>query len=359
NNAANSISIDGGPSETDLIKDAIVKDQISIVAPIGNSGIRTNTPQNLIVENFLGINAGFGASNSMDVRRGLTNNCLYTTPCTLQHSPSFSITNALTWRYNVNNGDEFSRRVFDYSHGWRTDTIAVWGSRTETRTNSPPTPPGNVDPLLGSCRVFIPDSSPMKRAGKNGADIGANVLYAYENGVLNTSKKLWNTTTGAWASAGAIITGVNDVAGASLFDVHQRLNVNTNGCTLPASYTTGTPSDTSAPSVPTGLTATAVSSSQINISWTASTDNVGVAGYKVFRGGVQIATVTTGTSYSNTGLSQATTYSYTVSAYDAAGNNSAQSTSVSAATQSTAPSNLLTAQRSKDSCLNRLRRTLE
>src|SRR3989344_4287816 len=80
--------------------------------------------------------------------------------------------------------------------------------------------------------------------------------------------------------------------------------------------------DTQAPSIPTGFTATAISSSQINLLWIASTDNVGVAGYKVFRGGVQIATVTTGTSYSNTGLSQATTYSYTVSAYDAAGNNS-------------------------------------
>ncbi|KKT28966.1 MAG: hypothetical protein UW15_C0023G0007, partial [Parcubacteria group bacterium GW2011_GWC1_44_10] len=68
--------------------------------------------------------------------------------------------------------------------------------------------------------------------------------------------------------------------------------------------------DTTPPSVPTNLTATAISSSQINLSWTASTDNVGVAGYKVFRGGVQIATVTTGTSYSNTGLTAATTYSY-------------------------------------------------
>src|SRR3989344_2717527 len=93
--------------------------------------------------------------------------------------------------------------------------------------------------------------------------------------------------------------------------------------------------DTQAPSIPTGFTATAISSSQINLLWIASTDNVGVAGYKVFRGGVQIATVTTGTSYSNTGLSQATTYSYTVSAYDAAGNNSAQSTAASATTPST------------------------
>src|SRR5437016_8525830 len=89
--------------------------------------------------------------------------------------------------------------------------------------------------------------------------------------------------------------------------------------------------DTTPPSVPTGLTASAVSSSQINLSWTASSDNVGVSGYRVYRGGTQIATRST-TSFTNTGLSPSTTYTYTVAAYDAAGNLSAQSSSASATT---------------------------
>ncbi len=89
--------------------------------------------------------------------------------------------------------------------------------------------------------------------------------------------------------------------------------------------------DTTPPSVPTGLTAAAVSASQVNLSWTASTDNVGVAGYKVYRGGTQIAS-TTATSYSDTGLTASTTYIYTVAAYDAAGNVSAQSGGASATT---------------------------
>src|SRR5207302_3485948 len=93
----------------------------------------------------------------------------------------------------------------------------------------------------------------------------------------------------------------------------------------------GPPPDTTPPSVPTGLTANAVSSSQINLSWTASTDNVGVSGYRVYRGGTQIAT-TSATSFANTGLAASTTYSYTVAAYDAAGNVSAQSSSASATT---------------------------
>ena len=95
---------------------------------------------------------------------------------------------------------------------------------------------------------------------------------------------------------------------------------------------TAPPADTQAPTVPTNLTATAISSSQINLSWTASTDNVGVSGYRVYRGGVQIAT-TTATTYQNTGLAPSTTYTYTVSAYDAAKNASAQSASASATTQ--------------------------
>jgi len=97
---------------------------------------------------------------------------------------------------------------------------------------------------------------------------------------------------------------------------------------------TGAAPDTTPPSVPAGLSATAVSSTQINLSWTASTDNVGVTGYDVFRNGAQVGTTTT-TSYQDTGLTAGTTYSYTVAAYDAAGNVSAQSTAASATTTTT------------------------
>ncbi len=93
-----------------------------------------------------------------------------------------------------------------------------------------------------------------------------------------------------------------------------------------------TPSDTTAPSVPTSFSATAISSSQINLFWTASTDNTVVTGYKIYRGGTQVGTSATN-SYSDTGLTADTLYSYTISAYDAAGNISSQSSSASATTQ--------------------------
>ncbi|HSD22658.1 MAG TPA: Ig-like domain-containing protein, partial [Anaeromyxobacter sp.] len=89
--------------------------------------------------------------------------------------------------------------------------------------------------------------------------------------------------------------------------------------------------DTSPPTVPTGLAATAVSSSQINLTWNASTDDVGVTGYDVFRDGVAITTVGTN-AYSNSGLAAGTTYVYAVRARDAAGNVSALSATASATT---------------------------
>ncbi len=102
--------------------------------------------------------------------------------------------------------------------------------------------------------------------------------------------------------------------------------------------TYGNPPDTSAPTVPTNLAATVASTTQINLSWTASTDNVGVTGYKIFRctgssctPSTQLTTATS-TFYSNTGLSANTVYIYAISAYDAASNESAKSASVSTST---------------------------
>lgn len=92
------------------------------------------------------------------------------------------------------------------------------------------------------------------------------------------------------------------------------------------------PIDAQPPTAPTDFTAIPVSSSQINLSWTASTDNVGVTGYEIYRNSVKIATSTT-TSYGDTGLAPSTTYTYFVKAYDGAGNISSSSNTVSVTTQ--------------------------
>jgi fibronectin type 3 domain-containing protein len=92
--------------------------------------------------------------------------------------------------------------------------------------------------------------------------------------------------------------------------------------------------DTTAPSVPTGVRAT-VTRTRVTLTWQASTDNVAVAGYRVYRDGTPIAT-TAATSYVDSSTAIRQTYRYTVAAYDAAGNASAQSGSVMARTGSVA-----------------------
>ncbi len=102
----------------------------------------------------------------------------------------------------------------------------------------------------------------------------------------------------------------------------------------PVSVTTG---DTTPPSVPQNVTATAISHQQVRLGWTASTDNGGsVAGYKIFRDGALVTQVSSN-RYSDSGLTANTTYSYTVSAVDGSGNESAQSSPSATITTPTDP----------------------
>jgi len=91
--------------------------------------------------------------------------------------------------------------------------------------------------------------------------------------------------------------------------------------------------DTTPPTTPANLTAAAITANRIDLAWSASTDNVGVAGYTVTRDGMPLATVApTATSYSDTAVAPGSTHTYTVSAFDAAGNTSPPSTSATATT---------------------------
>lgn len=89
--------------------------------------------------------------------------------------------------------------------------------------------------------------------------------------------------------------------------------------------------DTTAPSTPGSLEATAITSISVTVTWTASTDNVAVTGYRLFNGGTQVTTVT-GTIYTFKGLSAGKAYTFGVEAYDAAENTSARATKAASTT---------------------------
>lgn len=87
--------------------------------------------------------------------------------------------------------------------------------------------------------------------------------------------------------------------------------------------------DTTAPSAPAGVSASNIGTTSATVSWSASTDNIGVTGYRIYSGTTQIGSTTGALSLNLTGLTSATTYNITVKAVDAAGNVSAASNTVS------------------------------
>jgi chitodextrinase len=133
----------------------------------------------------------------------------------------------------------------------------------------------------------------------------------------------------ATVNGGGMLTGVS-AGGTSITATSEGVSGSTS-----VTVTGGPPPppDATPPSTPQNLSAIAASSTQVNLSWSASTDNVGVTGYRVFRNGTQVGTPA-GLTYQDGSLTPATPYSYTVAAVDAAGNVSPQSGAVSATTPS-------------------------
>ncbi len=94
---------------------------------------------------------------------------------------------------------------------------------------------------------------------------------------------------------------------------------------------TATGGDTQAPTAPSSLTSSNITQTTVDLSWAASTDNVGVTGYNVYQNSSLLGSVT-GTSAQVTGLTAGTSYSYYVTAKDAAGNESPASNTVNVTT---------------------------
>lgn len=153
------------------------------------------------------------------------------------------------------------------------------------------------------------------------ATSGADIYYTTDGSTPTTGEVLYSAplmiTSTMTLKAKAFKAGMTDSAVAS------------------AAFTVTQP-DTEAPSVPTGLALVTNTSSAVDFNWVASTDNTGVAGYRVYRDGSQIE-ATAATNCLATGLSADTAYAFRVSAYDAAGNTSLWSSAlvVTTATEQT------------------------
>ncbi|EFM09891.1 alpha amylase catalytic region [Paenibacillus curdlanolyticus YK9] len=188
---------------------------------------------------------------------------------------------------------------------------------------------------------------------------GTNSVTVYYKQGYTTPFIHYRPVGGTWTTAPGVAMPASEVAGYNKFTVNvgdatqleavfnngsgtwdnngglnYKFNLGTwtfNAGTITAGGPTG--GDPTAPTTPTNVTAGTVTATSVPLTWTASTDNVGVTGYEVYRDGVLKGTTAT-TSYTDTTAVANTTYVYTVKAYDAAGNKSTASTGLTVTTPS-------------------------
>jgi len=219
-----------------------------------------------------------------------------------------------TWdSTTVTNGTRnLSAKAFDAAGNVASDTISVTVANGDTQP--PSTPSGLTASAASATSVNLSWTASTDNVGvtgywivRNGVTIASSLTNSYTDNSVSPATT-YNYQVIAFDAAG-----------------------NTSSTSNTATVTTPAAPDTTPPSAPTNLVATPGSSSQINLSWTASTDNVGVTGYDIYRNSTKIAKVTT-TSFGDTGLAASTTYSYFVKAMDAVGNTSSPSNTATATT---------------------------
>ncbi len=186
----------------------------------------------------------------------------------------------------------------------------------------------NLDNVAGS---YVECTISAAEAGS------ATLTFRYANGTtVNRPMSINGTTvdfpgTGAWTTWADVNVTVSLSAGANLVRATSTTaNGGPNLDRIRASVTG--PPDTTPPSIPGNPRVTGTTSSSISLAWDASTDNVSVAGYRVYEGTTVRATAT-GTSATVSGLAPQTTHTYTIKAFDPSNNESGASTAVTGTTQ--------------------------
>ncbi|WP_091756959.1 Ig-like domain-containing protein [Pedococcus cremeus] len=214
---------------------------------------------------------------------------------------------------------------------WPTCNLSAYVSATAPDTTVPTasiTSPADNATVSGQLTVDVSASD----------DVGISKVELYVDGTLTSTRTaspytFTVDTTRLTNAAHQLTAKAYDAAG----------NVGTSAA-VSVTVLNGTPTDTTPPTAPTGLSQTGATATTATLSWMPSTDDVGVAGYGYYDAGSTPLGTTTSTSHTYTGLTCGTTYPVGVDAYDAAGNRSAKATTTlnSAACDTQAPSVSLT-----------------
>jgi hypothetical protein len=183
----------------------------------------------------------------------------------------------------------------------------------------------NVDNAAPTVTITSPTSGSVVNgtvavnatAADNAGGSGISKVEFYVDGTLSSTDTLtpftfsWDTTPLTFGTTHTLSAKAYDNVGPANVTTSASVNVTVN--------------DTTAPTTPTNFRTTTVLPKSIALAWTASTDNVAVTGYQIRRGGTLITT-TSSLTYTDTGLTPSTSYTYTITAVDAAGNASTAAT---------------------------------
>ncbi|SDE67635.1 Fibronectin type III domain-containing protein [Pricia antarctica] len=251
-------------------------------------------------------------------------------------APAFAVWSGMTgFTTTLIRGTDWAEYVFNVTATSTSPLIRIYTSNAATsstagntifidnvsilRVNSDSAPPSAVTTLAATGTTATGTQLSWSASTDN---IGVTGYQVFRNGTqIGTPVGTAYTVTGLTQSTSyAFTVRAVDAAG----------NVSAAGNTVNVTTTQGT--DSAPPSAVTTLTATGTTATGTQLSWSASTDNIGVTGYQVFRNGTQIGTPV-GTAYTVTGLTQSTSYAFTVRAVDAAGNVSAAGNTVNVTTQ--------------------------
>ena len=247
-------------------------------------------------------------------------------------SPLATVTSTSYTDIGLTPSTAYSYRVRAFDQAAPTANLsALSAAASATTPEAPditaPTVPGNVAATaLSTSQIQISWSA------STDTESGVGGYRIYRDG---SASPLATVTTTSYTDAGLTASTTYNYR-VLAFDLATPPNAS--ALSAAVSATTQTPPDTTAPTVPANVTATALSSSQIQISWSASTDTEsGVAGYRIYRdGSATVLATTTATNYTDTGLTPSTAYSYRVRAFDLAtptANESALSVAATANTQ--------------------------
>lgn len=225
-------------------------------------------------------------------------------------------------------GTSYSYTVQAYDSGANSSAKTAISNFSTVADNVAPSIPGSFS-ATSSSAASVSLSWTVSTDNPNPGGVGVKAYNIYRNGA----------STPTYVVSSPVATSYSDtnVSASTAYSYVITSVDNNNNESAPSavkSATTAAPTCSGTPSVPTNLHATTQTLNSITFSWNASTPSAGCTlnGYHIYRGGVFLADVTSGTAYTNTSLYPNTSYSYTIAAFDTSAHTSAQTSAVSMST---------------------------